>query len=670
MGRLRLHANVARFQRPPLNKAQHVKGANVGQKSFGVSSNSKVFFVSQSSYAGAVKNDGEHKQVVEMDYKASLVIDESCMLEYDYSSALKGKEDFGSLLNFVRRNYWRSSNLGVGSWFSSLEYASNSFVIDERAVWVDIEGVPMNIWTNNMFKKIDSKWGGLLFEEDRKNTSLYSKRICIKTKMEQNIFETFKIIIKEKVFWIRAKEVSGWIPDFLDEDEEDEEEDESDEDFEMVPDTIFSPIHEEPKHDNKSNFEKEDESSKATLKYPPGFTPDDVLRTKDVQVVDDVVEVQENIQKSNKQDNFTKDNNFRGVTHSKEEDKELFCSGQFRRSVGPQIDYFVAIQGEWIANAKKYLVISVYAPQEASEKRMLWSYLNHMIDRWDGESILIGDFNEVRHKEEHFGSIFNNHNAMVFNSFISSSGLTHLWVRDKKESVTTKKDQLKAMLKDIDILIDEKKVDQELLNKRMNVINSIHDLEKLEATEIAQKAKIKWSIEGDENSKKFHGNWIEDPNSVKNEFFSHFKERFDSPCSFRLMLEGEFLNKLSADQSIDLESNVTIEEIKRAVWDCGNFPKGGNSSFIALIPKMQDAKVVKDYRPISLIGSLYKIIAKILANRLVRVLGELVNEVQSAFIVNRQILDGPFILDELIHLCHAKKKETMIFKVDFKKAYD
>nr|GFA75329.1 RNA-directed DNA polymerase, eukaryota [Tanacetum cinerariifolium] len=181
------------------------------------------------------------------------------------------------------------------------------------------------------------------------------------------------------------------------------------------------------------------------------------------------------------------------------------------------LDYFVAIQGEWIANAKKYLVISVYAPQEASAKRMLWSYLNHMIDRWDGESILMGDFNEVRHKEERFGSIFNNHNAMLFNSFISSSGLvevplggfivdtwsnisisdtnaiskfmkklrhlklqTCLWVRDKKESATTKKAQLKGMLKDIDILIDEKKVDQELLNKRMNVINSIHDLEKLE----------------------------------------------------------------------------------------------------------------------------------------------------------------------------------------------
>nr|GEY51617.1 reverse transcriptase domain-containing protein [Tanacetum cinerariifolium] len=175
------------------------------------------------------------------------------------------------------------------------------------------------------------------------------------------------------------------------------------------------------------------------------------------------------------------------------------------------------------------------------------------------------------------------------------------------------------------------------IQSQRRVIPKIHDIIKKEVIKLLDS-----------------GNWIEDPNSVKNEFFSHFKERFDSPCSSRLMLEGEFPNKLSADQSIDLESNVTIEGIKRAVWDCGidkssgpdgftfgfyrrywdiikkdvadavsfffisgNFPKGGNSSFIALIPKMQYAKVVKDYRPISLIGSLYKITAKILANRLV-----------------------------------------------------
>ena len=69
-------------------------------------------------------------------------------------------------------------------------------------------------------------------------------------------------------------------------------------------------------------------------------------------------------------------------------------------------------------------------------------------------------------------------------------------------------------------------------------------------------------------------------------------------------------------------------------------------------------------------GSLYKIIAKILVNRLVVVSGDLVNEVQSTFVANRNILDGPFILNELIRWCKSKKKRSMVFKVDFEKAYD
>ncbi|GJZ29745.1 RNA-directed DNA polymerase, eukaryota, partial [Tanacetum coccineum] len=76
------------------------------------------------------------------------------------------------------------------------------------------------------------------------------------------------------------------------------------------------------------------------------------------------------------------------------------------------------------------------------------------------------------------------------------------------------------------------------------------------------------------------------------------------------------------------------------------------------------------WKPISLIGSLYKIIAKILANRLVGVLGDIVNEVQYAFIADRQILDGPFILNEMLQWCKVKKKQSLIFKVDFEKAYD
>nr|GEW46955.1 RNA-directed DNA polymerase, eukaryota, reverse transcriptase zinc-binding domain protein [Tanacetum cinerariifolium] len=224
-------------------------------------------------------------------------------------------------------------------------------------------------------------------------------------------------------------------------------------------------------------------------------------------------------------------------------------------------------------------------------------------------------------------------------------------------------------------------------------VDTIHK-EKLEASELAQKVKIKWSIEGDENSRFFHGmlnkkrnqqairgilkegKWVDDPKAVKDKFLSHFQERFDTPTTNRLMLDLEFPKQISVEQLQDLERNVSIEEIKRAVWDCGldkspgpdgftfdfyrrywdilekdvvdavsffftvgSFPKGGNASFIALIPIMQEARVVKDFRPICLIGSMYKIIAQILANRLVGVLGDLIHEVQSAFIANRQIID-------------------------------
>ena len=80
--------------------------------------------------------------------------------------------------------------------------------------------------------------------------------------------------------------------------------------------------------------------------------------------------------------------------------------------------------------------------------------------------------------------------------------------------------------------------------------------------------------------------------------------------------------------------------------------------------------MMKDFRRITLFGSLYKIIAKILANRIVVVLGNIVNDVRSAFVANRQILNGPFILDELFKCCKKKKNQTMILKVNFERAYD
>ncbi|GJZ19568.1 RNA-directed DNA polymerase, eukaryota [Tanacetum coccineum] len=204
-----------------------------------------------------------------------------------------------------------------------------------------------------------------------------------------------------------------------------------------------------------------------------------------------------------------------------------------------------------------------------------------------------------------------------------------------------------------------------------------------------------------------NGEWLDEPCRVKEEFRLHFANRFSAPSPNRCKLNFVFPNKLSPDLANDLERPITRAEVRNAVWGCGEnkspgpdgftfeffrkywdilgsdfcaaiewffehcmFARGCNSSFIALIPKTQDPKFVSDFRPISLIGSLYKVVTKILANRLSLVISDLISDVQTAFLPNRQILDGPFIINELLSWCKHKKQQAMVFKVDFAKAYD
>ena len=105
-------------------------------------------------------------------------------------------------------------------------------------------------------------------------------------------------------------------------------------------------------------------------------------------------------------------------------------------------------------------------------------------------------------------------------------------------------------------------------------------------------------------------------------------------------------------------------------FDKPNFPMGCNSSFVTLIPKVDNPIHINDYRPISLIGLQFKIIVKLLTNRLVPVLHGIIGMEQYAFIKSRQILVGPLMVNELVKWFKKKKKKLMFFKVDFEKAYD
>nr|GEU28689.1 hypothetical protein [Tanacetum cinerariifolium] len=183
------------------------------------------------------------------------------------------------------------------------------------------------------------------------------------------------------------------------------------------------------------------------------------------------------------------------------------------------------------------------------------------------------------------------------------------------------------------------------LTKRANLFRDLKDIDHKDSIDLAQKAKIKWAVEGDENSKFFHGimnkkrshltikgilvdgEWIENPNHVKSKFHSNYSNLFSA---------------LAWDQSLfDVEDMVSNKEIKRAVWDSDKSP--GQMDL-----------------PLNFLRNF----------RLFLVIGDIVSQEQSTFIKGRQIMDDTLVLNEVISWCNDRMEQLLMFKVDFQKAFD
>ncbi|KAL4555831.1 hypothetical protein LXL04_038460 [Taraxacum kok-saghyz] len=126
---------------------------------------------------------------------------------------------------------------------------------------------------------------------------------------------------------------------------------------------------------------------------------------------------------------------------------------------------------------------------------------------------------------------------------------------------------------------------------------------------------------------------------------------------------GTYLNYLTGVSAYSYWNNTYWDIVGKDVieammhfYDQPYCPKGMNAAFITLIPKNSNPTVVSDFRPISLVVSLQQILSKILANRLKQILHLIISPEQSAFIHDRQILDGPLIINEVLEWAKVKRR--------------
>lgn len=95
-----------------------------------------------------------------------------------------------------------------------------------------------------------------------------------------------------------------------------------------------------------------------------------------------------------------------------------------------------------------------------------------------------------------------------------------------------------------------------------------------------------------------------------------------------------------------------------------------NTGWLCLIPKKKEAFSTNDFRPISLVHSMAKLISKVLASRLQLFLGGLINPHQAAFIKGLHITDNFFCAHILIHHLHTTKHRAALLKIDFERVFD
>ncbi|GJU11275.1 reverse transcriptase [Tanacetum coccineum] len=183
--------------------------------------------------------------------------------------------------------------------------------------------------------------------------------------------------------------------------------------------------------------------------------------------------------------------------------------------------------------------------------------------------------------------------------------------------------------------------------------------------------------------KNEQGHWVDSPTQLHKFILDHFSKIYSTfgDRNFNDVLDM-LTHAVTNSMSLQLEAPVLQVEIDKVVKDLGAHKAPGEDGFPGIFfqkywhivgDSVPSPKTIGQFRPISLCNFVYRVISKVMANRLKPFMHCLISPQQSAFIPGRLIQDCMIVANEAFHYIRNKKKgeqKVMALKLDLNKAFD
>ncbi|XP_068503760.1 uncharacterized protein [Phaseolus vulgaris] len=301
------------------------------------------------------------------------------------------------------------------------------------------------------------------------------------------------------------------------------------------------------------------------------------------------------------------------------------------------------------------------------------------------------------------------------------------WNKDVFGHIDKIKIDILRNIQELDMRDDVDGLDENKIRERRELLSQLKEINERNESLLQQKSRALWIKQGDSNSKFFHasikwrtlrneikgahcnlsGIWVEEPNRVKEVVKEFYKNKMSAIEDIGVRLDNVEFKEISESDNRLLTDPFDEKEIKEAICDCdshkspgpdgvtfsfiknnwcllekdmlgavknfhreGKIPKGCNASVLTLIRKSENPQSLEEYKPISLVSCLYKILTKVLSNRIKKVIKKVIDGSQSAFLSNRGLLDSVLVVNEVVDDLKRRKKRGVIVKLDFEKAYN